>query len=77
MDMRLKKFMVILREFVKIVYKEGVKIKINQGKVMMIFDGYLVSDYEGKWKGKPLIYFLRTIFDKYVFRRYFAKAEFY
>lgn len=57
------------------IEKEGNKININQGKVMMIFDGYLTSDYENRWESNALLYFLRTLFDKYIFRGYFAKAE--
>ena len=57
------------------VEKEGHTIKINQGKIMMILDGYLVSDYENKWERDPLLYFIRTIYDKYIFKRYFAQAE--
>ena len=41
----------------------------------MIFDAYLESDYEHKWESKPTFFFLRTLFDKYVFKGYFAKAE--
>jgi len=57
------------------IEKEGVKLSLQQGKVMMIFDAYLVSDYEHRWDTKPMFYFLRTIFDKYIFRSYFTKAE--
>jgi len=57
------------------IEKEGVKLRLNQGKIMMIFDGYLESDYEGKWEEKPLFFLIRTLFDKYVFRPYFNKFE--
>jgi len=57
------------------IEKEGVKLTLQQGRVMMIFDAYLVSDYENKWESKPMFFFLRTIFDKYIFRSYFQKAE--
>jgi hypothetical protein len=52
------------------IEKKGVKLKLNQGKLMMVFDGYLESDYENKWEGKAIFFFLRTIFDKYFFRRH-------
>lgn len=57
------------------IEKEGHTIKINQGILIIIMDGYLTSDYEHRWEKKPLLYFLRAIFDKYIFRRYFAQAE--
>ncbi|MBW2981873.1 hypothetical protein KY343_03265 [Candidatus Woesearchaeota archaeon] len=57
------------------IEKQGVKLRLNQGKVMMIFDGYLESDYDQKWEDKPMFFLLRTLFDKYVFRSYFTKFE--
>lgn len=57
------------------IEKEGVKLKLNQGKVLAIIDGYLETDYENKWENKPILYFLRTIFDKYIFRGYFQQYE--
>ena len=55
--------------------KDGIKVKLNQGKISMIFDSYLTTDYEGRWEQKPIFYFLRTIFDKYIYRIYTAKFE--
>jgi hypothetical protein len=57
------------------IEKQGVKMRLNQGKVMMIFDGYLESDYEHRWHDKPLFFLIRTLFDKYVFKTYFTKFE--
>ncbi|MBD3248975.1 hypothetical protein GF336_02940 [Candidatus Woesearchaeota archaeon] len=57
------------------VEKAGKTIIINQGKVRIVFDCYLESDYEDKWESKPFFFFLRTIFDKYIFRSYFNKFE--
>ena len=57
------------------IEKEGVKVKLNQGKVMFIFDGYLESDYDNKWEAKPMFFLIRTIFDKYIFRAHFNKFE--
>ncbi|MBD3354921.1 hypothetical protein GF361_02970 [Candidatus Woesearchaeota archaeon] len=57
------------------IEKKGVKLNLHQGRIMMIFDAYLESDYENKWDAKPMFFFLRTIFDKYIFRSYFKKFE--
>jgi|TARA_B100002003_G_C14107991_1_gene532925 hypothetical protein len=46
------------------------KVKLNQGKIDFVFDGYLETDYENRWESKPLFYFLRTVFDKYIFKPY-------
>jgi len=46
------------------------KVKMNQGKSDFIFDGYIETDYENRWESKPLFYFLRTLFNKYIFKPY-------
>jgi len=52
------------------VENNGQKIKMHQGKIYIKLTGYLIVDYDylGKqsWK-KPLHYFLRDIFDKFVY----------
>lgn len=55
--------------------KEGVKIPINDGKIMIIFDGYVESDRHSKWEKSPLHWFIRTMFDKYIFKGHYLKAE--
>lgn len=52
------------------VEKEGIKVKLNQGKIQMVFDAFFETDYEGRWEGKPVYYFLRTLFDKYFYKPY-------
>jgi len=57
------------------VEKDNHKIKLNQGKIQMIFDGFLTTDYENKWEGKPTYVFLRTLFDKFIYKGYTAKFQ--
>jgi hypothetical protein len=52
------------------VEKDGVKTKLNQGKLQVIFDAYLNTDYESRWETKPVYYFVRTIFDKYFYKQW-------
>ena len=52
------------------VEQDDQKIKLNQGSIQFVFDGYLTTDYENRWEGKPFFYFLRTMFDKYFYRSY-------
>jgi len=47
---------------------DGSKVNINQGSLKMLFTGTLETDYEGRWEYNPVYFFLRTIFDKYVYR---------
>lgn len=52
------------------VVRDGSKVKLNQGSVQIVFDGFLETDYEGRWEQKPTFFFLRTLFDKFVFKPY-------
>jgi hypothetical protein len=47
---------------------QGKKQRMHQGKVSVKLTGYLVVDYEHKWSKAPL-YFLRDIYDKYIYWR--------
>lgn len=50
------------------VERHKTKIKVNQGKLQMVFDGYIETDYKDKWESKPMFFFIRTIFDKYIYK---------
>lgn len=54
---------------------EGKKKKLNQGKLQIVFDGYLETDYEGRWEHKPIFYVIRTIFEKYVYTPFLSSFE--
>ena len=57
------------------VEKDGHTITMNQGKVQIVIDGFLNTDYENKWEGKPFYVFIRTIFDKFVYKSYTARFD--
>ncbi len=57
------------------VEKDGAKVKLNQGKVVIIIDGYFVTDHEGRWESRPTLFFWRTILDKYFYRGPLARSE--
>ena len=57
------------------VEKKGAKIKLNQGKITMLFDGYLTTDWEARWEGKPSYFLLRTIFDRFIYKREIHKYK--
>ena len=52
------------------IEKDGRKIKMNSGRVNFIFDGYLQTDWENKWEMKPMYFFIRTMFDKFLYKSY-------
>jgi hypothetical protein len=57
------------------VEKDNTKLKLNQGRVHFVFDGFLETDYEARWEGKPIFYFIRTVFDKYFYKPFTAGFE--
>ena len=55
------------------IERDGVKVRLNQGEVEFAFTGYLETDYENRWEAKPTYYFLRAIFDKFIYKIYTDK----
>lgn len=58
-----------------VVERDGHKVKLQDGKIVMAFDGILETDYEGRWESKPIFYVLRTIFEKYVYTPFVSGFE--
>ena len=50
------------------IEKEGTHMNRNQGDVRIIFDAYLENDFEHKWENTPGFFFVRVLFDKYIFK---------
>jgi len=55
--------------------RDGRKVKLQEGKIIIIFDGILETDYEHRWEGKPVFFVLRTIFEKYVYTPFVSGFE--
>jgi hypothetical protein len=47
--------------------KDGRTVKLNTGRVHIAIDGILETDYEHRWEKHPILYVVRTLFEKYVF----------
>jgi len=70
------KIRVLIHDMKKIsVSKEGKKTKIDNGKIQITIDGFIESDYESKWEEMPMFMFLRTIYDKFIFKIYTERFE--
>ncbi|MBI3051910.1 hypothetical protein HYY74_05640 [Candidatus Woesearchaeota archaeon] len=54
---------------------DGKKRKMHKGKVYVIIDGIMYMDFEGRWEQRPFYFFLRTIFDKFIYRTYTGMFE--
>ena len=58
-----------------VIERDGKKIKMQEGKVIVSFNGILETDYENRWENKPVYYFLRTVFEKYIYLPYMSGFE--
>ncbi len=75
MEIRIYAFFKNLKE--KIVEVDGVKRKLHHGRAELWFDANLYTDFEHRWENRVLLYFLRTITDKYIRRSQTNLAEEY
>jgi len=57
------------------VMHEKKKMRLSQGRVLIYFDAYIEHDYENRWERLPFLIFLRTIFDKFVYKAYTERFE--
>ena len=53
----------------------GKKTKIDNGRLIIIIDGFVEYDPESRWDSKPMLQFLRTIYDYFVFKAYTERFE--
>lgn len=53
----------------------GKKTKIDNGRVIVVIDGFVEYDYDNYWDDKPFLFFLRTIYDYFVFKAYTERFE--
>jgi len=58
-----------------VVEEDNKRMKLNQGRISIVMDGYLDTDYEDRWESKPFYFFIRTIFDKFIYRTYSTQYE--
>ena len=70
------KIRVLITDMVKIdITVGGKKRKVDRGKVTITMDAFMEYDYESYWEGRPLLHFIRTIYDYFVFKPYSEKFE--
>ncbi len=46
---------------------KGIKQKFQKGDILIVFDSWLMTDYEHRWGMKPLVYFLKGVINKYLY----------
>lgn len=70
------KIRVLGYDLVKIdVADNGRKTKIDNGRIIVVIDGFMEYDSNNRWEGKPILHFFRTIYDYFVFKAYTEKFE--
>ena len=58
-----------------IVEMDNRKVNLNKARLDIIIDAYLDMDYENRWEQKPVYFFMKTLFDKYIYRTYSTQFE--
>lgn len=58
----------------EVEYKKT-KIKLNHGKINITIRAFLITDYEDKWSSKPYYFLIRTIFDRFIYKRMIDKYK--
>jgi len=58
-----------------LVEQDGRKRRLNQGKVQIVLDAYIKTDYQGRMETKPVYTFIRTLYDKYIFKSESSKNQ--
>ena len=46
---------------------------LQQGNILIIIDGFKETDIEGRWQQKPIFYFLRSLYDKFIWKTWTGK----
>lgn len=68
------KIRMIITEMTEVeIEKEGHKIKMNKGKIHFVFWGFLMTDWENMWENKPLLFFIRSLYNKFFYKGYVNK----
>jgi hypothetical protein len=57
------------------IEREGKKVKVDQGHLLIIINGYLQTDWQFRWHKYPLLFFLNIVMDRYIFGHYTARFK--
>ena len=47
---------------------DKVRVKLNQGNITILISAMLETDWEGRWQTRPIYFFLKRMYDKYIYR---------
>lgn len=51
------------------------KAKVDNGRLIMVIDGFVEYDYDHRWEEKPILHFFRTIYDYFIHKAYTERFE--
>ena len=52
------------------------KIKIDNGRVLIVIDGFIEYDLQGFWEqGPPFLHFMRAMYDNFIYKAYTERFE--
>lgn len=51
------------------------KAKVDYGHLIIILDGFLDTDYFGRWQKHPVLLYLRMLYDKFIYKAYTHRFE--
>lgn len=57
------------------VANNGKKTKADNGRVIIVIDGFVEYDLQSRWEQKPLFHFIRTLHDNFIFKAYTERFE--
>lgn len=55
--------------------RDGKKVKVDFGRLMVFIDAFYDLDYFDKWDAIPMFQFIRTLFNKFVYKIYTERFE--
>ena len=50
------------------VEQDGRKKRMNNGKIQIVLDGFIKTDWQGRMDSKAMYSFIRTLYDKYIYK---------
>jgi len=61
------KIKITLDNVTEIIKDVNGKRKFQEGDIQILFDSWLLTDYENRWGMKPFVYFVRSVINKYLY----------
>lgn len=53
----------------------GKKTRVDSGRIIIVIDGFVEYDLQSRWEDKPILHFLRAIYDNFIFKVYTERFE--